>query len=79
MPTRKELVAYQKSNEEIALALGADAVVFMDIKDLKACCTQFNKSITEFEDSVFTGSYVCGSVTEDVLNNLEAFRGINRL
>ena len=76
MPTRKELIAYQKNDEQIADALGADAVVFMNIKELRECCTQFNSEITNFEDSVFTGNYVCGSVNEDVLANIEAFRGM---
>lgn len=77
MPSRTELVAYGRSTEEIAEAIGADLVIFQTLPDLIGCVRQFNPSIPTFDCSVFTGEYVTGGVTEEYLHHLELLRAEN--
>jgi len=55
----KELIAHGRTPEKIAEKLNADWVLFQDLCDLEACVTELNPALTKFEDSVFSGEYVC--------------------
>lgn len=77
MPSRKELVAYERSEDEIAKALGADVVVYQTLPDLINSVTQFKPSLNRFDCSVFDGVYVTGDVQEDYLAHLEQLRSDN--
>ncbi|KAI0823522.1 Amidophosphoribosyltransferase [Trametes gibbosa] len=77
MPSRTELVAHNRSNEEIASAIGADLVIFQTLSDLVASVRQFNPSLDTFDCSVFTGEYVTGGVDETYLKSLEDLRADN--
>ncbi|ORY01137.1 Amidophosphoribosyltransferase [Basidiobolus meristosporus CBS 931.73] len=74
MPSAKELVAYGRTEDEVATAIGADQVVFQDLEDLIASCTVFNTKIERFEASVFDGKYITGGVTADYLTQIENLR-----
>jgi amidophosphoribosyltransferase len=77
MPSRVELVAYQRTTDEIAQAIGADLVIFQTLPDLVNSVRRFNPSIETFDCSVFTGEYVTGGVSEDYLAELEKTRADN--
>lgn len=77
MPSRLELVAYNRTTEAIAEAIGADLVIFQTLPDLISSVRQFNTSITTFDCSVFTGEYVTGGVDEEYLARLESTRADN--
>ena len=62
MPSRPELVAYNRDTKQIAEAIGADLVIFQTLPDLVAAVQQFNPDIKSFDCSVFTGEYVTGGV-----------------
>lgn len=74
MPSRQELVAYQKNMDEIATAIGADVVIFQTLPDLISSVRRFNPRIKTFDCSVFTGEYVTGGVDEKYLLHLEQLR-----
>ncbi|MDD3380607.1 MAG: amidophosphoribosyltransferase [Rugosibacter sp.] len=71
MPSRSELIASFRSDEEICQEIGADALVYQDIDDLKAAVQAINPSITQFETSCFDGHYVTGDVTSAYLQKME--------
>jgi amidophosphoribosyltransferase len=75
MPAAKELIAHGHSVEQIAEAIGADYLIFQDLKALYEAAQQENPNLLRFEDSVFTGNYVTGGVTVDYLEKLENRRG----
>lgn len=77
MPSRKELVAYGRDEEQIAAAIGADLVIFQTLPDLVNSVKQFQPSITTFDCSVFTGDYVTGNVDEGYLQHIEDLRADN--
>lgn len=74
MPTRNELIAYGRSDAEIAAEITADALVYQDIESLKMAISAVNPAITRFDTSCFDGTYVTGDVTRDYLDKLETAR-----
>lgn len=75
MPSRQELIAAGRSDEEIAREICADGLVYQDIEALKAAVHDVNPSITNFETSCFDGKYITGDVTTEYLDSVEAQRG----
>ena len=71
MPNRNELIAYNKSIEEIAQSLKVDNLVYQDISDLKKAITN-GSEIKELEMSCFNGNYITGSVSNEYLNWVES-------
>jgi len=71
IPTQNELVAYGKTEEEIARLIGADWVIYQDIDALYAAINSAALSddakIKRFEDAVFTGNYVTENITPEYL------------
>jgi amidophosphoribosyltransferase len=74
MPTRSELVAYGRSDEEIARIIGADLLVYQDVEDMKQAVRDINPAIAQFEASCFDGNYVTGDIDETYLGALEEAR-----
>ncbi len=74
MPSPLELVAHERTDEEIAERIGADLVIYQSLPDLIESCRQFNPSIESFDCSVFTGEYVTGGVDERYLEHLARLR-----
>lgn len=74
MPSRQELIAYGRTDEEICRAIGADALVYQDISAMKEDVCSFNPSLHGLEASCFDGHYVTGDITSELLDRLEASR-----
>lgn len=74
MPTRSELIATGKNDEQIAKEIGADALIYQDIEAMKAAITKVNPQITNFESSCFDGCYITGNIDAEYLYNVEASR-----
>ena len=78
IPTRQELIANGRSNEEIAREIGADALIYQDLDALRAAVTEANPRLTQFETSCFDGSYITGDVTREYLDSVENHRNCAR-
>jgi amidophosphoribosyltransferase len=78
MPTRQELVAFNKTEDEVAEAIGADQVIYQNLDDLVTSVAKFNRSIKTFDVSVFNGCYVTGDVSPEYLMDLEKNRDHRR-
>jgi len=74
MPSAKELVAYGRTEQEVAQFIGADWLVFQDLDDLIAAVRKGNQRIARFDTAVFNGDYVTGDVSQQYLQQLEAMR-----
>jgi len=62
MPNQNDLIAYGKSTEQVADEIGADALVYQDLEDLKSAVAKLNPKIDRFDASCFDGDYVTGDV-----------------
>ncbi len=70
MPTTDELIAHDRSVEEITTEIGADWLVYQDLEDLVAASSEGNAEIPHFDCAVFDGEYVTGDVSEEYLYGL---------
>ncbi len=75
MPTREELLATNRSDEEIAREIGADALVYQEIEALVRDVGQTNPSIAGFDASCFDGKYITGDISAEYLAEIEGGRG----
>ncbi len=74
MPAASELIAHNRSVEEVAALIGADRMIYQDLDDLVKAVGKGNKGIQRFDTSCFSGEYVTGDVTRDYLDSLESRR-----
>ncbi|MPZ43512.1 MAG: amidophosphoribosyltransferase [Betaproteobacteria bacterium] len=74
MPTREELIATGRSNEQIAREICADELIYQDLEALVEDVRQVNPRVPDFEASCFSGRYVTGDVTPAYLAGVEAQR-----
>src|SRR4249920_73502 len=78
MPTRAELIAAHRSEDEVAREMGADALIYQDLNELKDAVRRTNPKLTSFETSCFDGVYITGDVTTDYLRAIETQRDASR-
>jgi len=74
MPSPQELVAYQRTDEEVAKLIGADWMIYQNIDDLKKSAFEGNPRVDDFECSAFDGKYVTGDIDEAYLHQLSLNR-----
>jgi amidophosphoribosyltransferase len=70
MPAANELIAYNRTTEEVAQAIGADWLIYQDLEDLEKAVRKRNPALVKFDTSVFTGEYVTGDVDENYLSSI---------
>lgn len=73
MPATSELIASNRTNEEVAKEINADWLIYQTLEDLIETAQSGNPEITEFETSIFTGEYITPLV-ENYLEDLENTR-----
>ena len=73
MPAPDELVAHDRSDEQVQALIGADWLVYQDLDDLIAAVAEGNEKLTRFDTSCFSGEYVTG-VEPTYLSDLEFAR-----
>jgi len=74
MPSTHELIATGRTVEEVAVAIGADRVIYQDLHDLIEAAREGNPRVTEFDTSCFDGVYVTGDVNQAYLDHVEHVR-----
>jgi len=74
MPSVDELIAYNRTVDEVARLIGADWLVYQDLEDLIAAAHKGNPEVGEFDASCFSGEYVTGDVSAQYLDRLAAER-----
>ena len=74
MPTSSELVAHNRSVEEIRDIIGCDALIYQDVAGMKKAVGSLNPAIADFDASCFDGVYVTGDITSDDITRLSATR-----
>ena len=74
MPATDELIAANRSVDQIEQEIGADWLVYQDIADLLDAVSFGNPSIAQYEASCFDGKYLTGDVDSEYLKLLEEQR-----
>ena len=70
MPTRKELIAHNRTIDQIANHLSIDELVYQDIEDLEQSII-YKSNVKGLDLSCFNGEYITGTVTEEYLDWVE--------
>jgi len=78
MQTKNEFVATNSTNDEIAEKIGADIVIYQDLKDMEMAVRKQNKNIKSFCKACFTGIYPTNDVSLKMLEKIEEERDIIR-
>jgi amidophosphoribosyltransferase len=60
MPAASELVAHDRSDQQIQELLGCDWLIYQDIADLEDAVAGPKRKLTAFDSSCFNGEYVTG-------------------
>jgi amidophosphoribosyltransferase len=74
MPTSSELVAHDRTVEEIREIIGCDALIYQDVEGMKKAIGSLNPKIQGFDASCFDGVYVTGDITSDDIARLNESR-----
>ena len=74
MASTTELIAHQRTEEEVCESIGADWLIYQDLDDLIQAASEGNPNIQQFECSIFDGNYVTSDIDADYLKNLERNR-----
>ena len=74
MPTREDLIAADRSIEQIREYIGADALIYQDVDAMKRVVLALNPKLDGFEASCFDGRYITGDVSEADFAAIEAQR-----
>ena len=67
MPAVEELVAHDRTSDEVQQAIGADWLIYQDLEDLFESVRKRNPEITDFDAACFTQNYVTGTVSDEYL------------
>jgi amidophosphoribosyltransferase len=74
MQTSGEFIARDSTPAQIAAKIGADAVIYQDIKDMEKAVRKQNKRIKSFCKACFTGQYPTRDISAGVLAQIEKER-----
>ena len=74
MPAAHELIAHNRTEEEICKVMGADRMIYQDLDDLVDAVRKGNSDIKNFDTSCFSNEYVTGDVDNDYLEKIEVLR-----
>lgn len=77
MPSAQELIAHDRSVEEVRSLIGADWLVYQDLEDLVQTALEGNPNIKQFDCSVFNAQYVTGDIDAEYLMSLDQLRNDN--
>ena len=74
MPTPEELVAHDRTVEEIRQVIGCDALIYQDVAGMKRAIGSLNLKLDGFDASCFDGVYITGDVTAETIAKMNAER-----
>lgn len=74
MSTRREFIARDRTREEVARQLGADAVIYQELTDLIDSVRDDQPKIRKMCHACFSGDYPTGDITPEMLLSIEEER-----
>ena len=74
MPTSSELVAHNRTVEQIREIIGCDALIYQDVDGMKKAIGSLSNKLAGFDASCFDGIYVTGDISSDDIERLNEKR-----
>ncbi len=78
MSTRREFIARDRTPEEVARLIGADAVIYQTLDDLIEAVREERSEVREFCTACFSGIYPTGDITTEMLLQIEQERLVHQ-
>ncbi|MFM8623625.1 MAG: amidophosphoribosyltransferase [Betaproteobacteria bacterium] len=76
MPTPDELVAHERTVEQVRELIACDALIYQDVEGMKRAIASINPRLDGFDASCFDGQYVTGDVTPESISRMNQNRSI---
>ena len=74
MPTTSELVAHNRTIEEVREIIGCDALIYQDVDAMKKAIGSLQPKLDGFDASCFDGVYCTGDIFADDIDRMNASR-----
>ena len=74
MPSAHELVAHNRSIEQVRQHIGCDALIYQDLAAMQAALHPLNPKLDGFDASCFNGVYCTGDVDDELVARMQAAR-----
>lgn len=74
MPTAQELVAHDRTIEQVRELIGCDALIYQDVDAMKQAVSALNPRLAGFDASCFDGVYVTGDITPETIARMNQGR-----
>lgn len=74
MPAAHELIAHNRTEDEVCVAIGADRLFYQDLDDLIEAVRKRNPDIKHFDTSCFSKEYITGDIDDAYLERIENLR-----
>ncbi|EJL72511.1 amidophosphoribosyltransferase [Variovorax sp. Varisp85] len=74
MPTKGELVAHDRTVEQIRELIGCDALIYQDVDAMKRAIGSLNPKLDGFDASCFDGVYVTGDIDTEAISRMNGNR-----
>lgn len=74
MPTKDELVAHDRTIEQIRELIGCDALIYQDVDAMKRAIGSLNAKLDGFDASCFDGVYVTGDIDTEAISRMNGNR-----
>jgi len=74
MPAVEELIAHNRTEEEVGAAIGADKMIYQDLDDLIEAVQKGNSKIKHFDTSCFNQEYITGDIDKAYLERIDMLR-----
>jgi amidophosphoribosyltransferase len=77
MPTTSELVAHNRTVEEVREIIGADALIYQDVEAMKTAIGSLQPKLHGFDASCFDGVYCTGDIFAGDIDRMNASRVVS--
>jgi amidophosphoribosyltransferase len=74
MPAVEELIAHNRTEEEVGVAIGADKMIYQDLDDLIDAVQKGNTKVKHFDTSCFNREYITGDIDDAYLDRINMLR-----
>lgn len=74
MPAVEELIAHNRTEEEVGVAIGADKMIYQELDDLIDAVKKGNSKIKHFDTSCFNHQYITDDIDEAYLERINTLR-----
>ncbi|SJM95925.1 amidophosphoribosyltransferase [Crenothrix polyspora] len=74
MPAAHELIAHNRTEDEVCEEITADRLIYQDLDDLIEAVRKGNPTIKHFDTSCFSKEYITGDVDDAYLDRIEMLR-----